>query len=80
MAVTPTLPDDTDFKSMGPELGRMCGDNAANWAGAYCQITDTREDWSTVVGWFANAIECADQARHGCAPVVLPDGSAVLIS
>ena len=77
MAHTPTLPDGTDYKSFGPAMGERCGDNAANWASAYCQINPEAQ-WDVMVGWFANAIEEADMTRHGGRPVVLPDGSAVM--
>lgn len=80
MAVTPALPEDTDYKSMGPEMGTRCGDNAQNWATAYCQITNTRESWGVVVSWFANVIECSQDARHATGPTVLPDGSAFFVA
>lgn len=84
MAVTPALPDDHDFTSAN-DLGRECGDNAMNWARAFCAIAasrgiDLKDDpagW--MVGWFANAIECAQDARNGTGPVVLPDGSAFFV-
>jgi hypothetical protein len=85
MAVTKSLPADADILAMGPELGATCGDNAMNWARAFCAVAanegialgDDPEGW--MVGWFANAIECASDARNGTGPVVLPDGSAVFV-
>lgn len=82
MAYTPDIPKDIDLTSLDYKLGGACGDNAMNWARAFCQIAkakgidlgDDPEGW--MVGWFANAIEEADQARHGGGPTVLSDGSA----
>lgn len=86
MAITADFLDHTDPTTLGPDLGSACGDNAMNWAKAFCAIAKSRgvdlgddpEGW--MVGWFANAIECADQARHGGKPVVLPDGSSFFVS
>jgi len=83
MAYTKDIAPEANLLSVGPELGQMCGDNAMNWSRAFCAVAkskgidlgDDPEGW--MVGWFANAIECAHDARHGTAPVVLPDGSAV---
>ncbi len=85
MAHTKDVPSDADFTAMGPEMGERCGDNAMNWARAFCQtakslgysLGDDPEGW--MVGWFANAIEQADMARHGGSPSVLPDGSAFFV-
>lgn len=85
MAVATDLPEDTDFAAMGAEMGSMCGDNAMNWARAFCQIAKSKgvdlgnDPVGWMVGWFANAIEEADMKRHGGAPVVLPDGSAFFV-
>jgi hypothetical protein len=70
MAYTKDVPDGTDFTAMGPELGSICGDNAMNWARAFCatakkldiNLGEDPEGW--MVGWFANAIVCADDARQ----------------
>ena len=64
------------------DLGSTCGDNAMNWSRVFCAIAkskgvnlgDDPEGW--MVGWFANAIECSQDARHGAGPTVMPDGSA----
>lgn len=85
MPITADLLPHTDPLTLGPELGEACGDNAMNWAKAFCAVAaskgidlgDDAEGW--MVGWFANAIECADQARHGGGPIVLPDGSAFFV-
>lgn len=84
MSVTKSVPEDTDFTVGELDIGVMCGDNAANWAKAFCQIAKANPDllatdgldegW--MIGWFANAIECSQDARNGTGPVVLPDGSA----
>lgn len=87
MAVTPNIPADTDIAAIEDhEIGRACGDNAMNWARAFCatakklghDLGDDAEGW--MVGWFANAIECAQDARSGGGPAVLPDGSAFFTS
>ena len=86
MAMTADLLPHTDPLTLGSELGTACGDNAMNWAKAFCAIAKSKginlgedpEGW--MVGWFANAIECADQTRHGGAPVVLDDGSAFFVT
>lgn len=85
MAFTEDLPADTNFSALEHSLGQSCGDNAMNWARAFCAIAkskginlgDDPEGW--IVGWFANAIEEADMARHGGKPVVMPDGSAFFV-
>lgn len=86
MPITADFLPHTDPLTLGPELGPSCGDNAMNWAIAFCAVAkskgiDLGEDpqgW--MVGWFANAIECADDARHGGGPVRLPDGSSFFTS
>lgn len=85
MAYTKDIERDADLLALGPGLGSACGDNAMNWARAFCatakhlgyELGDDPEGW--MVGWFANAIEESQVARHGAGPVVLPDGSAVLL-
>ena len=85
MPLTADLLPHTDPLTLGPELGEVCGDNAMNWAKAFCAVAkakgidlgDDPEGW--MVGWFANAIECSDQVRHGEFPAVLPDGSACFV-
>ncbi len=82
MAYVNDLSADTDMLSLDHRLGPACGDNAMNWARAFCAIAkskgvdlgDDPEGW--MVGWFANAIECSQDARNGTRPTVLPDGSA----
>ena len=86
MALTADFLPHTDPLTLGSTLGEACGDNAMNWAKAFCAVAasqniDLGDDpigW--MVGWFANAIECADDARHGGGPVELPDGSGVFVS
>jgi hypothetical protein len=82
MAVTRHIEKDVDLLAFGPELGSTCGDNAMNWARVFCAIAKERdinlgddpEGW--MVGWFANAIECAQDARNRYGCVDLPDLSA----
>lgn len=84
--LTADLPPHTDVLTLGPALGEACGDNAANWATAFCAVAKIRgvdlgdgaEDW--MIGWFANAIEFSDQARHGRTDVIKPDGSAAFVA
>lgn len=86
MAHTETLPAETDFTAMDYRMGELCGDNAMNWARAFCQIArskgidlgDDPEGW--MVGWFANAIENADMTRNGGWPKIMPDGSAHFVA
>lgn len=85
MPLTADFLPHTDPLTLGPELGEACGDNAMNWAKAFCATAKSLgidlgkdpEGW--MVGWFANAIECADDARHGPRIVKLPDGSGAFI-
>ena len=85
MAVTQDLPEGTDFRSLDWKLGSACGDNAMNWARAFCayaadlgiDLKGEPEAW--MLGWFANAIECAHAARDCTEPVVLPDGSSFFV-
>lgn len=83
-----STPPETDF-----DLHAYCGTDAAKWAeqfcksfpSALCQIPgregvtqgDDFEDF--VRAWFANAIMHTHDVITGNAPVVLPDGSAVVI-
>jgi hypothetical protein len=53
----------------GSEIIRECGDNAAKWAKAFCEIVaETAEhpaiaiDEALMLGWFANAIESRPRA------------------
>lgn len=86
MPLTADLLPHTDPLTLGPHLGEACGDNATNWAKAFCAVAKARgidlgddpEGW--MVGWFANAIECSDQTRHGRDDVVMPDGSAAFVA
>lgn len=83
MAYTETQPAGTDFEKVD-DLNRACGDNAQNWAAAFKQFASKLghpgldEEW--LIGWFANAIETANDVRHGGGPVELPDGSGVFVS
>jgi hypothetical protein len=71
------------YKEMNaPEMLAACRDDASKWAAAFCEIAkglghDIDEGW--MIGWFANAIEHSYDVRTGGGPVVLPDGSAVLV-
>lgn len=86
MPLTADFLPHTDPLTLGPHLGSACGDNAMNWAKAFCAVAkskgidlgDDPEGW--MVGWFANAIECSDQTRNSNEPVVLPDGSSFFIT
>jgi hypothetical protein len=67
----------------GPEMHAACRDDAVKWAAAFCETAkdqghDIDEGW--MIGWFANAIECAHDVRTGGGPVVLPDGSAFFVA
>lgn len=60
----------TDFTKMeGHQILAHCGDDAAKWAAAFRQTaiklgySEMDEGW--LIGWFANAIEgAADARRH----------------
>lgn len=73
-----------DYTSMSaPEMLAACGDDAAKWAAAFCQIAkalghDIDEGW--MIGWFANAIEHSFDVRTGRQVTVLPDGSAFFVA
>ena len=66
---TPDFPLDANLMDYGPILASACGDNAMNWARAFCATARTLgldigpdpEGW--MVGWFANAIEASWDAR-----------------
>ena len=58
-----------DYIAMnGPALLAACADDAAKWAAAFRQhavklgYSDMDEEW--LIGWFANAIERADDERR----------------
>ena len=63
------MTDIPDFPAMtGPELVAYCGDDARKWAEAFVNINgsgaaDSRSLYDTMVTWFANAIETADDVR-----------------
>ena len=69
----------------GDLLG-MLGIDARKWAEAFCQIKQA-QGWSAadideglMTTWFANAIMAMhDHLQPERAPVVLPDGSAVVV-
>ena len=56
-----------DYSAMTePQLLNAMGDDASQWAAAFCQIAkrhghDLDEGW--MIGWFANAIEHSTQVR-----------------
>lgn len=85
MAYTKDIDAGMDLTAI-EDLGPTCGDNAMNWSRAFCAIArskgidlgDDPEGW--MVGWFANAIECSQDARHGTGPTVMPDGSAFIVT
>ena len=55
-----------DYVSQAHKLGTLCGDDAAKWAAAFCQIRALHGfpiDESNMIGWFANAIEIAHDKR-----------------
>ena len=61
-------PSEIDWTAIdGWRLPQMLGDDAAAWAVAFCQHAkkygdaDIEESW--MIGWFANAIEAAHDAR-----------------
>lgn len=64
-------PNTPDFTSMtGPQMLEACGDDAMQWAIAFCQTAKKlgidlgadAEGW--MVGWFANAIEHSHDVRR----------------
>lgn len=72
-----------DYSQMkGHELLEACGHDAYKWAEAFQQIVvdkGVKIDESLMIGWFANPIMNMHDHLTGQGPVVLPDGSAVVV-
>ena len=72
-----------DYTNMdGPALLTALGTDAAKWAAAFQQIVvdgKVEIDEGVMIAWFANAIMNTHDQLTGQGPVVLPDGSAVVV-
>lgn len=73
-----------DYTTMdGGEMIHACGTDAAKWATAFMQYkAKNGSDYvseNLMLGWFANAIMHTHDTLTGQGPVVLPDGSAVVV-
>ena len=74
----------TDYTTMnGPDLLAACGTDGHEWAKAFMQHVEKHGpgyvDEGQMIGWFANAIMNTHDTITGNGPVVLPDGSAVVL-
>ncbi len=73
----------TDYTKMkSHEMVESCGHDAAKWAEAFQQIVvegGLKIDEGLMIGWFANPIMNMHDHLTGAGPVVLPDGSAVVL-
>lgn len=69
------VPDKSIPEEAAAEIYEKCRDRANEWAAAFVRTAkrigagDIDEGW--MIGWFANAIECADFARKSAAEAAL---------